>query len=291
MATIKFIYKGEPLDMQCSEEDIMENIYEKFAKKIKLKNLSKLYFLYSGNTINSQLTLSQVINDFDRERKMMSILVFDTDEIPKGPKIIKSVFPICKECNETMLFNIEDYKIVCSGCKNGHSIKMLINEYEDYQNIDLTKIKCDICQNDKYNIYNNELYLCNTCKKKICPLCKSNHDKNHNIIDYDLKCYICIEHKESYISFCKSCGINICFSCQNEHINHDIILYGDILPNKNRLNDTLNDYKNEINKFNNDIEQIINKLLNIKEQTENLYKIYYDMVNKFEDKFRNYEEK
>ena len=32
----------------------------------------------------------------------------------------------------------------------------------------------------------NENYIkyCNTCKINICPLCKSKHDKNHNIINY-----------------------------------------------------------------------------------------------------------
>ena len=42
----------------------------------------------------------------------------------------------------------------------------------------------------------NEFYICKTCNKNICPLCKSNHDKNHKIINYDDKDYICEKHKD-----------------------------------------------------------------------------------------------
>ena len=76
-----------------------------------------------------------------------------------------------------------------SGCKNGHNINnILLNNYEDSQKLDLCEIICDICkQNNKGNTHNNEFYLCNTCNKNICPLCKSIHDNKHKIINYDDK--------------------------------------------------------------------------------------------------------
>ena len=70
-------------------------------------------------------------------------------------------------------------------CKNGHKMEnILLNEFEETQNIDLSHIKCDICKkNNKSISYNNIFYKCLTCNNNICPLCKSNHDKEHKIIN------------------------------------------------------------------------------------------------------------
>ena len=76
-----------------------------------------------------------------------------------------------------MKLEINDYKINLSGCKNGHSIKINIDEYEKNQNIDLTKIECNICKTNKNNTYNNEIFFCNICKIILCPLCKTKHNK------------------------------------------------------------------------------------------------------------------
>ena len=78
-------------------------------------------------------------------------------------------------------------------CKNNHEIKnILLNEFKSIENIDLSKIICNKCKiNNKSNIYNNKFYRYNTCKINICPLCKSNHNSNHYIINNDNKNYIC----------------------------------------------------------------------------------------------------
>ena len=102
--------------------------------------------------------------------------------------------------------------------KNGHEIKdIIIEEYENIQGIDISKIKCNKCENNKSNTYNNEFYRCIKCKVNICPLCKSKHDKNHNIINYENKNYICENHNEILIKYCNDCKKNICISCSNEH--------------------------------------------------------------------------
>ena len=44
---------------------------------------------------------------------------------------------------------------------------------------------CDICKiKNKGNCPNYEFYKCLTCNINICPLCKPNHNSNHNIIKY-----------------------------------------------------------------------------------------------------------
>ena len=75
-----------------------------------------------------------------------------------------------------------------------------MNEYEETQKIDISKIICDICKiNNKNNSYNNVFNICNTCNKNMCPLCNSGHDKNHMIINYDDKNYICKKHNDLMI--------------------------------------------------------------------------------------------
>ena len=114
---------------------------------------------------------------------------------------------------------IEDYKIKLFKCKNKHEINNLsFEEFEKIQNIEESNIKCDKCKINNKGKFENIFYKCNTCKMNICPLCKLNHDKLHNIINYDLKKYICDIHNEKYISYCKNCNKNICINCSKNII-------------------------------------------------------------------------
>ena len=69
----------------------------------------------------------------------------------------------------------------------------------------------------------------------MCPLCKSNHDKNHLIINYEDKNYICKKHNDSFTKFCKTCNEDICIICENEHKNHDKFDFSSLIINKNEL--------------------------------------------------------
>ena len=79
-----------------------------------------------------------------------------------------------------------------------------MDQYEEGQKIDLSKIVCDICKiNNKGNTHNNIFYICNTCNKNMCPICKSSHDNNHSIINYDDKNYICKNIMIHLLNFAK----------------------------------------------------------------------------------------
>ena len=87
--------------------------------------------------------------------------------------------------------DIKDYKINLYGCKNGHIINNIsINEYEINRDIDLSKIECNICKRKKYELFNNEIYICNECNILLCPLCKNNHNHNHNVLIILKKLYM-----------------------------------------------------------------------------------------------------
>ena len=77
----------------------------------------------------------------------------------------------------------------------------------------------------------------------MCPICKSNYDKNHMIINYDDKNYICKKHNEPFNTYCKICNENICIICENEHAEHYIIYFRIIFINKEELVKSLEDLK------------------------------------------------
>ena len=131
----------------------------------------------------------------------MNILIFELNSDKKREKKIKSKEIICPECKENIKINIQDYKINLFECKNGHNINnILLDEFQNTQYIDESEIKCNKCKdNNKFKSYGNIFYRCNICKINLCPLCKSKHE--HNIINYELKNYICEIHNEKYVAY------------------------------------------------------------------------------------------
>ena len=201
MAKVEFRYKNNITTILCSEDKTFEEICKKFSTKVGT-NINNLFFSYSGKQINLQNKLSEIINSTDKGRKIMSILVneLDAENSNQASSIIKSIYPICPICTNNMKLKINDYKIECFGCRNGHSKKKNIDEYEKNKTIDVSKIECNICKTNKCNTYNNEMHLCNKCKVTLCPLCKSKHNKEHKIINYNLKHHTRQDHNELYIS-------------------------------------------------------------------------------------------
>jgi hypothetical protein len=212
----------------------------------------------------------------------MSVLVYDNDKINKDSSKIKSKNIICPKCYENAKLNIKNYKINLSGCKNNHKISnILFNEFENTQKIDISKITCINCnKNNKFNSCDNEFFRCITCNSNLCPLCKSFHDKEHKIINYDKRNYICIKHNESFIRYCYKCKLNICIKCENEHKNHKAIYLHDLMSNN--LLDEMNDFKKRINDLNENIKNIILKLNYVIYNIEIYYKISNNIIYNYE---------
>ena len=231
MSQIEFLYQGSITIIQCNINEKMKDIFKRFTIKQGLEENS-IYFLYSGKKINEELTLKEIIDKNNINK--IKILVGIKNKLEEKDKIIKSNNIICPKCGEISLINIKDYLINIYGCKNEHIINnILFNKFENTQNINISKIICDKCKEyNKGNTNENKFYRCNKCKMNLCIICKIKHDKNHIIIDYEDKDYICNKHNEGYIRYCNDCKINICLSCEPEHINHNII---SIMPDLNKL--------------------------------------------------------
>ena len=165
-----------------------------------------------------------------------------------------------------------------------------MNEYEETQKINLSNIKCNKCNiKNKGNTFNNEFYKCLNCNINICPLCKSNHNNEHNIIKYDDKNILCNQHGVSFYGYCNKCKKNICSNCEEEHDNHDIITYGKIIKDKNKILDNNTLLRNDINIFNNIIKDIINKLNIVIKNFEIYLNINKNIIDNINNKNRNYE--
>ena len=287
---IEFNYQGQITIIQCNIEDNMDNIFQNFINKSNI-DINLIYFLYSGNIIEGNTTIEKIINNMDKERKKMNILVNNKDDLNDNKMIIKPKDISCPKCGGISRINITDYKILLQ-CKNDHNKgNILLDEYKNTQKIDISKIICDECKiNNKSNAYENIFYKCNSCKMNLCPLCKNKHEKEHKIINYDEKDFICEEHNQKYISYCKICKKNLCLFCEQEHKEnypHKFINYLELLPNIKKANNNIKELKDKINTFKNIIDEIIIKLNKVKENIDYFYDINNDILASLNNRKNN----
>ena len=198
---------------------------------------------------------------------------------------------ICQKCGENCRIKIHNYKLKLFGCKNGHEIdNILLNEFDNTQLINESKIICNNYNKINKSIsYNRLFFKCLTCGQNLCPLCNKTHNKSHNIIDYDKKYYICNIHNDLYISYCEQCKTNLCFQCEEQHNNHNIISYRKIFPNINETKEEMEKFTTLIENLKNNIKQIITILNNTLFCIEKYYNINYNIINNFEIQNKNYQ--
>ncbi len=289
---IDFNFQGQIVAILCSEKDLMKNIINKYSIKSK-KEINSFYLLYAGDKIDENSIIEKIIRSEDKNKKKIEILVFSKeDENPKEIESkVKSTQVICPECGEIALLNFKNYNLSISRCKNNHKYdKILLENFEKTQIIDESKIICEKCgEINKSTSFHKVFYICQFCKKKLCPLCKNGHDKTHSLINYEEKDSICFEHRDKYNLYCKTCNKNLCASCENDHPEHEIISLGKLIPKENNLNKKIIDLKDSINKFKDEIKNIINILNKIKDNMDKYYLISKDIMNSFNIRTKNYE--
>ena len=289
MAEAIFTYRDINTIIQCNLNDKMKDIIDKFLLKITEKG-DNFFYLYNGTEINKELSYNEQANNLDKSRNKMNIIVTMIEENINEEKEIISKDIICPKCKENILLDIKNYKINLNSCKKKHSFNdILLNKFEETQKIDISKIICDICNlKNKNTTFNNEFYICSTCNKNLCPICKSNHDKNHKTINYDDKNYICKKHNDSFNTYCKICNENICITCEKEHSDHYIIDFRKIFINKEELVKSLEDLKNKIDEFKYKINIIKDILDNMINKLETYFIVNQNIIDNYNIKKRNY---
>ena len=292
---IEFNFNSSNTTIECKVDEKMKDIFEAFKLKVNAKD-KKLIYKYNGIIMkDEELTFNELANSEDKKRGKINILVMENEDnpIPVPPLdcIIESKNIICPKCFEDIKFKFEGYVINLSDCKNKHDIdNIFLNKFNSTQKINISKIICQDCgKYNKGNVKNNIFYRCNNCKKNLCPTCFSNHDKNHKVINYDDKNYICEQHNEAYKGYCKDCKINICINCGQNHQRHNIIKYDKLSPNVDKIMNILKQFEEANNKLKNDIDDIIEKLNNIKTNFDIYYNINKNILNNFNKKKINYE--
>ena len=272
--------------IECNPEEKMGVIYKKISEKNSL-DINSIYLCYNERVIIQKVRIQDFLNHDGKKRNEIKIYAAFKDGEEKFKKSKEVICPICGESAEIKLKNS---KISIHECKYNHNIDDLnINEFETSQLINESKIFCGRCKDtNKGNTFKNDFYICNTCNMNLCPLCKSSHNKNHNIIYYDNKYFICDLHNELYSLYCKTCKKNICTLCEQDHDDHDIIRLGKLIVKKNDLENKLKEFKISLDKFREDIKKIINIFQKVLDHCESFYKINEEIIHSFDMKNRNY---
>ena len=234
MAKIIFVYMKKIFIKAIKEKEVkIHSELRNFAFLIG-KDFIDLYFLYKGKKLNLKKSLKS---------NNLTIFVFDLkSKKNENNKIIQNNF-ICPECENLSIVDYNNNKFTIEKCTNKHKLSNLSLDIFIYlQNIEKMEtnelIKCCECKNNKN--YYNKFYIC-SCNKYICPLCQEKHkEKNnsHKIIEYYKRFSYCINHHQTFKSYCHSCKINICIFCEREkHNNHKIELYKEKYPTEKYLNE------------------------------------------------------
>ena len=215
---IDFLFNGRIIPIQADDASTFQESCEKFLTK-SLADPKTLTYLANGlNISNQECKIINLMNSENKKEKKLKILVnqFKEGESQEESSIIQSKGVICPKCFEPCRLEIKNYKIKLYDCVNKHVTENIkLKDYKNTQMVDRKKIICDNCNDQNlFDAYQKEFFKCLSCGQKLCPLCKSNHDKNHILVLYTQKNYICKKHNEYYIKYCKECRINICFLCE-----------------------------------------------------------------------------
>jgi hypothetical protein len=283
--TLNFIFNGGQTTIQCKDNEFMKNIFERYSIKIN-ENIQNLFFLYEGQNIDENKKLSEYI----KNKKIITILVNEINNSSSKEKKLKNLnYVICPKCNGISIINFDEYKVKIDKCENDHSLNISFKEIKDLQYIDESKILCKKCSNNKSEIAYTKFNYCGICNCYFCPLCASQHNKEHKTIDYDMKNYYCFTHRERFISFCNNCIKNLCDLCELAHNeNHDIISFKKIIQKENITQNNINQLKLKIDNFKNDINKEINKLKEIMNGFDIYFKISKKDTNKLKTTLNDY---
>ena len=289
MSKIRFRFNGKETLIESSKEEKIKDILDKFLTKNNISK-NKNYSSYLENKIDLESSFNDLFDVIHKEESELTISI--KEEENKHIKYSNDI--ICPECKENCLINMTDYKINLYGCKNGHEYNNIsLSEFYQTQTMNEKDIICNKCsQNNKFESLNKEFYICLTCKKNLCKECFKSHERNHHIIDYDKKNYICEKHHNTYISFCEKCQMNLCYLCESEHIECIKIDYQNFLFNEEeieQIKESLKKFRIKVDILNNFINFLIKELEKIKENIEVYYKINYNLINNYQKEYINYQ--
>ena len=240
---IKFCYMNNEFEKDYKEDELVENVLKDC--KMGLKQ-NKLYFMYNGKPLLLKKINGKMVKDIFKKGKIL--FAFNCFHKKNKWQFNNIICPICK--NLSIMKCIED-TITLEKCIGKHSSKYLtITDFIEDQKLYKFNIQCGICHKIK-NINTETVYFC-LCKKNLCSLCAIDHAKNeknkkkdtkeHKIEKYENKFTSYHEHGEKYECYCKTCNLNLCFTCEENHdsSHRNKIVYFKQIKNYTKLNEIKN---------------------------------------------------
>ena len=219
-----FDFEGRKLTIQCTNEEKIMDICQRYATKIN-ENLNSLLFLYGGNQLNFEPKLKDTISSIDKERKEMNVIVYrnDVDEF------------ICLKCGEIIKLNTKKFDEIIT---HYNDILDSINRVKiQIEGILINNSGNSIC-NDLENINKKLIKVYGDMEINNEKLIKVKNGKNYYKKFRNIKEPIIKKH----INNIKSNNIiNKIFSHIDEKVKLKTIKYNKNLQNK--LNIKLSNYK------------------------------------------------
>ena len=145
--SVNFKYNNKNTIIESKSNEIMKDIFKKFALKIS-SNSKSFYFWYRGRILIDKFEINQYLNYDKKERKEMDIIVTKKNSIvPNEESIIKSKQIICPICGELAKIKFNNYSISINECKYDHNIEDInLDEFENSQLINISQIICNKCK-------------------------------------------------------------------------------------------------------------------------------------------------
>ena len=129
MAEITFTYNQNQIMVQCQEKELFKEAITKFSNKIGSIIISDFYFISCGKLIEYNQPIDIIFKKELDNKSSIQVLVCSFNERYPQQNFNLSKEIICPKCNEPCIFEIKDYKITFSGCKNGHITKDILLYY------------------------------------------------------------------------------------------------------------------------------------------------------------------
>ena len=159
-----FTLDGDDLTIQCSQEEKMKDICQRYANKIEA-NLYSLMFLYGGDKLNLDLAFKEQINSIDKNNNRVKVIVIKNNN---------NDF-ICPKCGEKVKINEEKIDDIILSNKN---IK---------DNIYGIKLQIEnMIKNSSNNIMNIQLKNINIILNTINEDIQKNNDKLKNLFNHNI---------------------------------------------------------------------------------------------------------
>ena len=211
-AKVIFNLDGVDLIIQCSTEDKMRDICQRYSTKIGV-SINSLIFLYGGNQLNLDLKYKDQANSLDKENKEMKVLVYKNEN--EGF--------ICPKCGEKIKLNTE--KIDDIILSNNNIKDTIIGIKVQLDNIINNK-------NSSINLINIQLKNINIVLNTINENIKINIEKLNNLLNDNNNNYVRNKNIIKGLLFIKLNEINDNILLFNTGIKEGIEVY---LEN-NRIN-------------------------------------------------------